>query len=82
MLKILSKKALIAIVLYSPQNIARLEMAGQFPKRVRLGPNRVGWLEQEVLDWLEEHLQRREYRTAPMEPGRPSGAHTGSSSGP
>lgn len=59
-MKILSKKALKELVLYSPQHIARLEKAGSFPKRVTLGPNRVGWVEQEVLDWLEERLLARE----------------------
>lgn len=59
-MKILSKKALKGLVLYSPQHVARLEKAGEFPKRVTLGPNRVGWVEQEVLDWLEERLLARE----------------------
>lgn len=59
-MKILSKKALKELVLYSPQHVARLEKAGKFPKRVMLGPNRVGWVEQEVLDWLEERLLARE----------------------
>ena len=59
-MKILSKKALRELVLYSPQHVARLEKAGLFPKRVQLGSNRVGWVEQEVLDWLEERLRNRE----------------------
>ena len=59
-MKLLSKKALQAIDLYSPQHIARLEKAGKFPKRVQLGPNRVGWVEREVLDWLEDRLNNRE----------------------
>ncbi|WP_246156790.1 helix-turn-helix transcriptional regulator [Aquicoccus porphyridii] len=59
-MRILSKKALKELVLYSPQHIARLEKAGLFPKRVQLGSNRVGWVEQEVLDWLEERLNNRE----------------------
>ena len=58
-MKILSKRQVTELVLYSPQHIARLEKAGQFPKRVPLGPNRVGWVESEVLDWLEERLRRR-----------------------
>ena len=48
------------MVLYSPQHIARLEKAGKLPKRVQLGPNRVGWVLDEILEWLEERLQRRE----------------------
>ncbi len=58
-MRILSKKALKELVLYSPQHIARLEKAGQFPKRVQLGSNRVGWVEDEVLDWLEVRLKAR-----------------------
>lgn len=59
-MKIISKRQLKELVLYSPQHIARLEKAGKFPKRVTLGPNRVGWVEEEVLDWLQERLNRRE----------------------
>jgi len=59
-MRILSKRQLKEIVLYSPQHIARLEKAGLFPKRVQLGPNRVGWVEGEVLDWLQKRLDGRE----------------------
>ncbi len=59
-MRLLSKSQVKEMVLYSPQHIARLEKAGQFPKRVKLGSNRVGWVEREVLDWLEERLARRE----------------------
>lgn len=59
-MRILSKRQVKELVLYSPQHIARLEKAGSFPLRVQLGPNRVGWVETEVLDWLNERLVRRE----------------------
>ena len=59
-MRILSKRQVKELVLYSPQHIARLEKAGQFPKRVQLGPNRVGWVEAEVLEWLEQRLVQRE----------------------
>ena len=58
-MRILSKRDLKELVLYSPQHIARLEKAGQFPKRVQLGSNRVGWVESEVLDWLNERISLR-----------------------
>lgn len=58
-MRILSKRDVKQLVLYSPQHIARLEKAGQFPKRVQLGPNRVGWVEDEVLDWLRQRIDRR-----------------------
>ncbi len=59
-MRILSKHQLKEMVLYSPQHVARLEKAGTFPKRIQLGPNRVGWVENEVLDWLQTRLDRRE----------------------
>ena len=59
-MRMLSKRQLKELVLYSPQHVARLEKAGQFPKRVQLGPNRVGWVEDEVLDWLQSRLDSRE----------------------
>ena len=60
--RLLSKKDLKLLVLYSPQHIARLEKAGVFPKRVRLGPHRssrVGWLESEVVAWLKSRIVLR-----------------------
>lgn len=63
-MKLLSKKSVREIVLYSPQHIARLEAAGQFPKRVRLGTGRVGWIEQEVLDWVHVRIAQRDTATA------------------
>jgi prophage regulatory protein len=59
-MRILSKKEIRALVLYSPAHIDRLEKAGLFPKRVRLGPGRVGWIEDEVLDWLQRKINARD----------------------
>ncbi|MCB0827009.1 MAG: AlpA family phage regulatory protein [Armatimonadetes bacterium] len=58
-MKLLSKRQVRELVLYSPQHIARLEAAGQFPKRVKLGNCRVGWIESEVLEWLQEKIDAR-----------------------
>ena len=58
-MRILSKKELRALVLYSPAHIDRLEKSGRFPKRVRLGPGRVGWVESEVLEWLQQRIDLR-----------------------
>jgi len=33
--------------------IWKLEKSGGFPKRRRVGPNRVAWLESEVEAWME-----------------------------
>lgn len=39
-------------ILYCRQHLPRMEKAGQFPTRRRIGPNRVGWLEAEIDQWL------------------------------
>ena len=57
--QLIDKKELVKLVKYSPQHIARLEKAGQFPKRLRLGQNRVAWLLSEVEDWIEQRLCER-----------------------
>jgi prophage regulatory protein len=57
--QLIDKKELTKLVKYSPQHIARLEKAGQFPQRLKLGQNRVAWLLQEVEDWIEERVQQR-----------------------
>ena len=31
----------------------RLERAGNFPKKRKISPNRIAWLESEVLAWIE-----------------------------
>jgi len=54
--KLVSKKELRTVlgIPYSPQHIARLEAAGEFPRRIRLGQNRVAWLLVKVEEWIEE----------------------------
>lgn len=47
------------IVPYSMNHIRRLEEAGQFPKRVRVGANRVGWVRAEVEQWLNDRMGER-----------------------
>ena len=59
-MRMLSKRQVKELVLYSPQHIARLEAAGGFPKRVKLGNNRVGWIEDEILDWLQIRIDARD----------------------
>ena len=67
-MKFLSKRQVRELVLYSYAHIARLEAAGKFPKRVQLGPCRVGWVEQEVLEWMHERVAARDMALVlPME---------------
>ena len=60
--KLVTKKELRSLfgVPYSFAHIARLEAAGQFPKRVRLGACRVAWLAEEVQSWIDERVANRD----------------------
>ena len=60
--RLVGKKELRTLVLYSDAHIARLEAADLFPKRVRLGNGprcRVGWWHSEVMAWLQEKTAKR-----------------------
>ena len=62
-LRLLSKKQVRELVLYSYAHIDRLEKAGLFPRRVRLSTyrtGRVGYLENEIQAWLKSRLQLRD----------------------
>jgi prophage regulatory protein len=52
--KLVSKKELKTVygIPYSFAHIARLEAAGLFPKRVRLGACRVAWYADEIEEWI------------------------------
>jgi prophage regulatory protein len=45
---------------YTRQHLSRLEKLDRFPKRIRIGANRVGWLEHEVDAWIEARAAERE----------------------
>jgi prophage regulatory protein len=40
-------------------SIWRDERAGRFPKRLKIGPRAVGWLESEILEWLQKRAAER-----------------------
>lgn len=64
-MKLLSKKQVREKVLYSFAHIARLEAVGRFPKRVPLGPGRVGYVEEEIDDWIHSRIADRDAHTGP-----------------
>lgn len=61
--KLVDKKGLKTIygIPYSTQHIARLEKAGQFPLRKRLGSCRVAWLCVEIEAWIAARANNVEY---------------------
>jgi prophage regulatory protein len=59
--KLVSKRELKSIygIPYCFAHIARLEHAGDFPQRIRLGACRVAWFADEVEDWITERAASR-----------------------
>ncbi len=47
------------LVPYSDMHIWRLEQAGVFPKRIKLGPNSVGWSLHEIVEWIDARKAER-----------------------
>ncbi len=48
------------IVPYTGQHILRLEKSGKFPRRIKVGPNRVAWLLSEVEAWVAARVAERD----------------------
>lgn len=40
----------------SRSTVFRLELAGQFPRRRQLSARRIGWLEEEIADWVRARV--------------------------
>ena len=53
-MSILRTEAVTRLTSLSRATIWRLQRTGQFPVRLRLGANSVGWREEEVRAWLDE----------------------------
>lgn len=56
MTKLLSKKQVRELTTLSFAQIDRLEKAGRFPKRIKLGQSRVAWLATDIEEWIQERL--------------------------
>lgn len=52
-MKILRISEVKSLTGLSRPTIWRMEMAGTFPGRIRLGGNSVGWREEEIREWIE-----------------------------
>ena len=61
-LQILSIREVEAMVGFDKSTVYRKIAAGRFPDRVRLSPNRVGWLRGEIEAWLRDRADERKTR--------------------
>ena len=49
---------------YSLVHIRRLEAQGKFPKRIKLGDNRIAWRRDEVEAWVDARIAERDQQSA------------------
>ena len=52
---------------FTRQHVGRLERAGKFPRRVKVGELRVAWLESEVEAWIKARVAERDAEARPPE---------------
>lgn len=57
--RIIRKPELKKMIGLSDVTIWRLEKAGRFPRRLLIGGAAVGWLENEIEDWLDQKAAER-----------------------
>ncbi len=62
-MRVLRELAVIQKVGISRATLWRWERDGQFPRRIKLGPNCIGWLEAEVDDFISARLAARQGAT-------------------
>ncbi len=58
-MRILTRAQVRDRVSISFAEIARREARGEFPKRIQISPNRVGWLEDEIDDFIIMLIAKR-----------------------
>ena len=52
-MRILKTNEVVKIIGLSKVTIWRMERSGTFPKRINLSDRRVGWVESEILEWID-----------------------------
>ena len=57
--RVIRKPELLTRIPLSDVTIWRREKMGDFPKRIKLGGNSVGWFENEIDEWLSKKASER-----------------------
>jgi prophage regulatory protein len=58
--RLIDKKELRNLVPYSSSHIARLEKNGNFPRRIQIGPCRVAWSHNDIIEWIENKKEKKQ----------------------
>lgn len=58
--KILRRPKVLGKVQICCSTMYAMIAAGEFPAPIKLGPRSVGWIAQEIDDWLEDRIKERD----------------------
>ena len=58
--RLIGSKEICTLVPYSLFHLSRLEAAGKFPRRIKIGAGRIAWSEREVQAWMADRKAERE----------------------
>ena len=60
---IIDWSSLKTVVPFTRQHVLRLEKVGKFPRRIKRGENRVGWLISEIDAWISARVAQRDHQS-------------------
>ena len=58
-LRVISWRELSGMIPFTRQHVLRLENVGKFPKRLKVGNRRIGWLYTEIETWINDRARDR-----------------------
>ena len=58
--RLITADELSTIVPFPRVHLGRLEKAGRFPRRLKIGERRVAWRLSDVLQWIEDRAEERD----------------------
>jgi len=61
-MKLIKLKEVMEMTALARATVYKFIAEGTFPKQVSIGGNCVAWVEQEVLDWIEQRITERDVK--------------------
>ncbi|MBO2581740.1 helix-turn-helix transcriptional regulator [Shewanella algae] len=59
-MRLIKLKEVLNLTALSRASVYRMMADGKFPSSVSLGERSVGWVEEEILNWIEERIAARD----------------------
>lgn len=72
-MRVLRQREVMARTGYSAMTLWRKQRDGSFPRRIKLGNNSIGWLEEEIDDWIRARVAERDALPPAEDPGNGRG---------